>query len=160
MHNSGEVGSGGVELEEKEGEESSSPSVSRFVPLLLLLDLTCLLFSGSLQIAALQVIERGLVSLDTDVGTILPGLAQPRILTGYSEGGEPQFVDAKNKVTLRHLLNHSSGLSLAWFSPGEINDQTSFVREGGLDRRADLDLTFGIFLFLSSRSASIRRRPR
>lgn len=154
------LGAVGSNEKRRKGRNRARPLFPVLVPLLLLLELTCLLFSGSLQIAALQVIERGLVSLDTDVGTILPGLAQPRILTGYSEGGEPQFVDAKNKVTLRHLLNHSSGLSLAWFSRGEINDQTSFVREGGLDRRADLDLTFGIFLFLSSRSASIRRRPR
>lgn len=95
---------------------------ARLLFVVLALKLTCFLLFFHPQIAALQLIERGLVSLDTEVGSILPGLRQPKILTGYSEGGEPQFVDAKNKVTLRHLLNHSSGLSLAWFSPGECEN--------------------------------------
>lgn len=72
-----------------------------------------------MQIAALQLVDRGLLSLDMDVGTVLAGLKEPRILKGYSEE-KPVFELAKTKVTLAMLLNHTSGLSLGWFSAGEF----------------------------------------
>jgi CubicO group peptidase (beta-lactamase class C family) len=59
--------------------------------------------------AAMQVVERGLVSLDQPLGDILPGLSAPQVLEGYTEAGEPILRPAKRPVTLRHLLTHTSG---------------------------------------------------
>ncbi|KAL8805074.1 MAG: hypothetical protein Q9182_002164 [Xanthomendoza sp. 2 TL-2023] len=61
------------------------------------------------SIAALQLVERGHFNLDDDMGQFLPELADPQILTGFVDE-KPQLIKAKNKVTLRHLLTHSSGL--------------------------------------------------
>lgn len=60
-------------------------------------------------ICALQCVERGLLTLDDNIGKIVPEFRDPDILTGF-ENGEPKLVKATKKITLRHLLTHSSGL--------------------------------------------------
>lgn len=62
------------------------------------------------SVAALQLVERGLLSLDTPVGDILPNLASPRVLTGFSDTGLPILRPATAPITLRRLLTHTSGL--------------------------------------------------
>ncbi|KAF7977496.1 hypothetical protein HWV62_3460 [Athelia sp. TMB] len=63
-------------------------------------------------IAALQCVERGLFSLDSseDIARLCPELAAPEILTGLDAEGNPILVPAKNRITLRHLLTHTSGM--------------------------------------------------
>ena len=54
------------------------------------------------SIAALQCVERGLVTLDTDVAEILPELAAQGVLTGFDEAtGEPIINKRQNTMTLR-----------------------------------------------------------
>lgn len=54
------------------------------------------------SIAAMQCVERGLVTLDTDVADVLPELAAQDILTGFDEGtGEPIVDKRQNAITLR-----------------------------------------------------------
>ncbi|TEA17704.1 Acyltransferase LovD [Colletotrichum sidae] len=62
-------------------------------------------------IAALQLVERGLLSLDEDAARHVPALAQKPVLTGFEPSGEPIQVPRKNPMTLRHLLTHSAGNS-------------------------------------------------
>ncbi|KFZ10494.1 hypothetical protein V502_08091 [Pseudogymnoascus sp. VKM F-4520 (FW-2644)] len=70
------------------------------------------------SIAALQCVERGQIQLDDDVSTVLTELKDIQILTGFKEGTkEPTFKPAKNKITLRHLLTHSSGLGYYGMNP-------------------------------------------
>lgn len=59
--------------------------------------------------AAMQLVERGLISLDEPLGDLLPGLAAPQVLEGYTPAGEPMLRPAKRPITLRHLLTHTSG---------------------------------------------------
>jgi CubicO group peptidase (beta-lactamase class C family) len=69
-------------------------------------------------VAVLQCLEKGLVDLDSDVSTILSEWSEPEILTGFDEGtGEPMLVKAKEKITLRRLLTHSSGLGYEFLNP-------------------------------------------
>jgi methyl acetate hydrolase len=63
------------------------------------------------SVAALQLVERGLVDLDAPVGERLPALAAPRVLTGFDAGGAPLTRPATKPVTLRRLLTHTSGLA-------------------------------------------------
>lgn len=54
------------------------------------------------SIAALQCVERGQIGLDDDASTVLPELKGLQILTGFNKtSGEPEFKQAKNKITLR-----------------------------------------------------------
>lgn len=50
----------------------------------------------------MQCVERGLVTLDTDVAEVLPELSAQGILTGFNEGtGEPIIEKRQNTITLR-----------------------------------------------------------
>lgn len=58
-------------------------------------------------IAALQCVERGQISLDDAVSTILPELKEPDIITGFkNDTGEPTYKEAKTAITLRYVSLH------------------------------------------------------
>lgn len=60
-------------------------------------------------VAAMQCVERGQLSLDQPAGEIMPELAEPQVLDGFSADGKPILRHARRKITLRHLLTHTSG---------------------------------------------------
>lgn len=69
-------------------------------------------------IASMQCVERGLLNLDDDVSSILPEWENPQILVGFEDdSGKPILKDAKNKLTLRMLLTHQSGLGYGFMHP-------------------------------------------
>ena len=53
------------------------------------------------SIAALQCVERGLVTLDEDVSQYIPELASQGILQGFKDDGEPIIGERKNPLKLR-----------------------------------------------------------
>jgi methyl acetate hydrolase len=63
------------------------------------------------SVAAMQLVERGRLKLDEPAGNIDPMLSAPRILTGFDEKGAPQLREAREHLTLRNLLTHTSGFS-------------------------------------------------
>ena len=70
------------------------------------------------SIAALQCVERGLLDLDANAEALLPELGRTRILKGFAEGGSPILEPAKEAITLRRLLTHTSGFAFEFLSPG------------------------------------------
>ncbi|KAH6666716.1 beta-lactamase/transpeptidase-like protein [Halenospora varia] len=63
------------------------------------------------SIAALQCVERGQISLDDPVSTILTELGDMNIITGFEENSDEAVLKkAEKKITLRHLLTHTSGI--------------------------------------------------
>lgn len=62
-------------------------------------------------VAALQLVERGVVELDEPLEPLVPALADVGILNSDCEQVEPEV-----PVTLRHLLSHSSGFGYAFTS--------------------------------------------
>ena len=62
----------------------------------------------------LQLVDRGILSLNTDMRTVFPPLAKAssRLFTGLDEHGEPQYRDNDTPVTLLHMLNQSSGVGM------------------------------------------------
>jgi CubicO group peptidase (beta-lactamase class C family) len=52
-------------------------------------------------IAAMQCVERGQISLDDQIASVLPEFKDPDILTGFEDG--PIFKKAKTKITLRYV---------------------------------------------------------
>ncbi len=78
--------------------------------------------------AAMQLVERGALALDTPIADLLPGLGEARILSGFDGRGHPVLRSASTPITLRHLLTHTSGLSgAAW---DELTAQ--YARQAGL----------------------------
>jgi methyl acetate hydrolase len=63
-----------------------------------------------LAVAALRLVDAGLLRLDDPLDRVLPELAGLRRLTGFDAAHEPQYRPAKASVTLRGLLSHTSGL--------------------------------------------------
>jgi CubicO group peptidase (beta-lactamase class C family) len=59
--------------------------------------------------AAMQLVEQGKLRLDEPVGTLIPELASLKVLDGFDENGAPQLRPAKNQMTLRQLMTHTSG---------------------------------------------------
>ena len=69
------------------------------------------------SVAAMQLVEQGRLSLDSDIGAVLPDLANPRqVMTGIADG-KPQLRPAKGPITLRHLLTHTAGLGYFFIHP-------------------------------------------
>jgi CubicO group peptidase (beta-lactamase class C family) len=60
------------------------------------------------SIAAMQLVEKGLISLDDELSPLLPEMAKIPIL---SNG---QLRKANNAITLRHLLTHTSGFGFTF----------------------------------------------
>jgi CubicO group peptidase (beta-lactamase class C family) len=70
------------------------------------------------SVAALQLVERGELDLDADVGEVLPALRDPQVLEGFdAESGEPILRPAAAPITPRQLLTHTSGLAYDIWSP-------------------------------------------
>ena len=68
------------------------------------------------SVAAMQLVEQGRLSLDADIGTVLPQLATPEMLEGFDGEGKPVTRPAAGPITLRHLLTHTSGLGYEFMS--------------------------------------------
>ena len=65
-------------------------------------------------LAALQLVDRGIVSLDSeaDVEKHLPEIGELQMITGYEEDDTPIFQKPTKKVTLRMLMSHTAGMFL------------------------------------------------
>ena len=68
------------------------------------------------SLSALQLVEAGKLSLETNVGDIVPELANPEILEGWDSDGRPKLRKATKKIQLKHLLTHTSGLAYEFLS--------------------------------------------
>ncbi|MFL9981869.1 serine hydrolase [Paraburkholderia sediminicola] len=66
--------------------------------------------------ACMQLIEQGRLSLDQPAGDILPELKSPQVLDGFDASGQPKLRPARNTITVRHLLTHTSGFTYSIWS--------------------------------------------
>ncbi|KAI1430921.1 beta-lactamase/transpeptidase-like protein [Xylaria sp. CBS 124048] len=68
-------------------------------------------------VAVLQCCERGLLRLDEPIYDILPEFKDIAVLKGFNEDGSPCLEKHTKTITLRHLLNHSSGIAYDEWHP-------------------------------------------
>jgi CubicO group peptidase (beta-lactamase class C family) len=88
------------------------------------------------SICAMQLVERGLVSLDEPVYTHIPELKEFKILKGFNEDGSTIEEPHKTPITLRRLLTHTSGLSYNEMSPALMQ----WLQTTGKDHTKESDL--------------------
>jgi methyl acetate hydrolase len=69
------------------------------------------------SVAAMQLVERGTLTLDGPVPAIDPALASPQVLTGFDAQGQPLLRPAKRPITLKHLLTHTAGFCYEIWNP-------------------------------------------
>jgi methyl acetate hydrolase len=59
--------------------------------------------------AAMQLVERGRLTLDGPAADVAPELSRAQVLEGFDQAGKPMLRAPKRAITLRHLLTHTSG---------------------------------------------------
>ncbi|MGO9763950.1 MAG: serine hydrolase domain-containing protein [Solirubrobacteraceae bacterium] len=65
------------------------------------------------SVAALQLIEQGLLELEQPVADVLPAFAELQVLEGF-EGEEPRLRPPARQASIRELLTHTSGLGYSF----------------------------------------------
>lgn len=68
------------------------------------------------SVAALALVDRGQLQLDAPLDGLLPEFAGLEVLEGFTSDGAPRLRPARNPVTLRRLLSHTSGFGYPWLS--------------------------------------------
>jgi CubicO group peptidase (beta-lactamase class C family) len=63
------------------------------------------------SLAAMQLVERGEVTLDEPLVQRLPELADIKVLDGFDPAGAPRLRAPRRAITLRHLLTHTAGFT-------------------------------------------------
>ena len=61
--------------------------------------------------AAMQLVERGKLKLDTPAAEVVPELSKARVLEGFDAAGKPKTRAPSRPITLRHLLTHTAGFA-------------------------------------------------
>jgi len=61
--------------------------------------------------AAMQLVERGKLSLERPAGEVVPEIGAAKVLEGFDAAGKPRLRAPKRPITLRHLLTHTAGFS-------------------------------------------------
>ncbi|RAR14327.1 beta-lactamase/transpeptidase-like protein [Stemphylium lycopersici] len=72
------------------------------------------------SLCAMQLVERGLVTLDEPVYKHIPELESFNVLKGFTDAGEPIEEKHKQPITLRTLLTHTSGLTYDGMHPNAL----------------------------------------
>ena len=67
--------------------------------------------------AAMQLVERGKLTLDAPAGAVVPELNAAKVLEGFDAAGQPRLRAPRRPITLRHLLTHTAGFGYEIFNP-------------------------------------------
>lgn len=71
------------------------------------------------SVGVMQLVEQGKVGLDDDVAKFLPRLKSPQVFSAVDEkAGTYLTHPAKQAITIRQLLTHTSGIGYSWSDPG------------------------------------------
>lgn len=71
-------------------------------------------------VAAMRLVEAGRLALDAPAATVLPDLAEAKVLEGFDAAGQPILRAPRRAMTLRHLLTHTSGFPYEMWSAETI----------------------------------------
>ncbi|KAF7908375.1 uncharacterized protein EAF01_004130 [Botrytis porri] len=81
------------------------------------------------SIAGLRCVEQGQIGLDDDLSPVLTEFKDIQIIEGFETGADgkeiPILKPAKNKITLRHLLSHTSGVGYDSVAPELVRFRAS-----------------------------------
>jgi CubicO group peptidase (beta-lactamase class C family) len=75
--------------------------------------------------AAMQLVERGALTLEHPASEVVPELAAAKVLEGFDSTGKPRLRSPRRPITLRHLLTHTAGFSYEIWNPAIIQYQAA-----------------------------------
>jgi len=75
--------------------------------------------------AAMQLVDRGKLSLESPASAVVSGLAAAKVLEGFDSTGKPLLRPPRRAITLRHLLTHTAGFAYEIWSPAIARYQTA-----------------------------------
>ncbi|RYP74522.1 hypothetical protein DL771_002996 [Monosporascus sp. 5C6A] len=93
------------------------------------------------SVAALQLVDRGLVTLDEDLSRLLPTLAEKGVLTSVADDGTLTTRRRQKPITLRSLVAHSSGAGYPFLDKRLGKIRTTQKHE---PRNGTVEETFGV----------------
>tara|TARA_B100000780_G_scaffold276900_1_gene246433 strand:- start:863 stop:1960 length:1098 start_codon:yes stop_codon:yes gene_type:complete len=91
------------------------------------------------SVAAMLLVERDIIDLDTPLSQIISGLAELRVLIKNASAID-QTEELKTPITLRHLLSHTAGFSYGFVDPESLIDRHYLDHGLNLLRPFDGDL--------------------
>jgi CubicO group peptidase (beta-lactamase class C family) len=80
--------------------------------------------------AAMQLVERGKLTLDAPAGAVVPELNAAKVLEGFDAAGQPRLRAPRRPITLRHLLTHTAGFGYEIFNPAIAQYQAATSTPG------------------------------
>ena len=90
--------------------------------------------------AAMQLVERGKLSLDRPASEVVSSLAAAKVLEGFDAAGKPRLRAPQRPITLEHLLTHTAGFAYEIWRP-EIAQYQSVTGTPGITTCANAALT-------------------
>ena len=90
--------------------------------------------------AAMQLVERGKLSLDRPASEVVTALASAKVLEGFDAAGKPRLRAPKRPITLKHLMTHTAGFAYEIWRP-EIAQYQSATNTPGITTCANAALT-------------------
>ena len=90
--------------------------------------------------AAMQLVERGKLSLDRPATDVVPELAKAQVLDGFDAPGKPRLRAPKRPITLKHLLTHTAGFGYEIWRP-EIAQYQQVTNTPGITTCTNAALT-------------------
>ena len=80
-------------------------------------------------VSIMQLYERGKLGLDDPIYYYIPAFAKMTVLDKFNKADSSfTTIKAKKKITIRHLLTHTSGITYGSFNPGKI--QAVYIKTG------------------------------
>src|SRR5213594_3390365 len=74
--------------------------------------------------AAMQLVERGKLSLEKPASDVVGELAAVKVLEGFDAAGKPRLRAPRRPITLKHLLTHTAGFGYEIWRPEIAQYQT------------------------------------
>jgi len=90
--------------------------------------------------AAMQLVERGKLSLERPAGEVVTALSAAKVLDGFDAAGQPRLRAPRRPITLRHLLTHTAGFAYEIWRP-EIAQYQSATDTPGITTCTNAALT-------------------
>lgn len=75
-------------------------------------------------VAAMQLVEEGLLKLDDTARKFVPKIADMQVLDGFEPNGEPRLRPPARDITIDHLMLHTAGFGYEFFSDDLLRFRT------------------------------------